>query len=1044
MAENKKYWQGFEDLTNSELSQKFAQNEFAEDLPTDEFLGNDEALGSSNTSRRDFLKYLGFSTAAATLAACETPIVESIPYVVKPDSITPGVPTYYASTYFDGYDFAPVLVKTREGRPIKIEPNDMATFNAGTNARVQASVLSLYDSARLRQPLIGGSDADWTAAINNVKKALNQAPADKQVVLLTPTIISPSTKKIITEMQEVHPNFKQITYDAFSQSHQVNLYERLLGERCLPRYRFDKAKLVVSFAADFLGDWNGQNVSAEYAAARKPGKGMLRHIQFESLLSLTGSNADKRIKLKPSEYGHAIIYLADQVGKRTGHADTFSPGELRDDIKKQLDSVADELVKAGSEAMFVVGGNNVDHEGFAFWINVMLGNMNNTVDITDRVYLRQGYDRAVEDLLYDMGAGKVEVLLTAGVNPTYTLPGFANALENVGMHVAITDRLDETAKDADVVMPTHHYLESWGDYLPKRKYYSLSQPTISPLFNTMQLQDILLQLNNNNTSYKDYLKAFYDAEVMPKADGISWNTALQNGVLEKELSDLDNFMTEAQVANIPDIKQKVLQELVKSAIAIHDVEHKGLDIQFYQKTGVGVGNQANNPWLQELPDPITRISWDNYLTMSTADANELGFRNWHESNGGMLGNYARLTVKGITYEKVPVFIQPGQAKGVLGLAVGYGRTHSGKASDGLGVNAFALMADLCHCDTNSVSLEKTDGEHPFASIQLGHTMMGRKIVNEVSLADYINGDPHEWNHHHEFETYKGPLSASETNLWDDHDHETLHMWNMSIDLNSCTGCGACVVACHIENNVPVVGKDEIRRHRDMHWLRIDRYYSSDVTKENAEEKGYEGLGLAGKGATDMYADMEVASENPQVVFQPVMCQHCNHAPCETVCPVAATTHSREGLNHMAYNRCIGTRYCANNCPYKVRRFNWFNYQAYKKFSDVNPAQDDYGRMVLNPDVTVRARGVMEKCSMCIQRIQYNKLEAKKKGKKIEDGAFTTACSQACPTGSITFGDVNDKKSKVAAEKKDKRAYHLLEEVGTQPSVFYQTKVRNNA
>ncbi len=673
MAENKKYWQGFEDLTNSELAQKFAQNEFAEELPTDEFLGNDEALSSSNTSRRDFLKYLGFSTAAATLAACEAPIVESIPYVVKPDSITPGVPTYYASTYFDGYDFAPVLVKTREGRPIKIEPNDMATFNAGTNARVQASVLSLYDSARLRQPVVAGNESDWTEAISKVKKALKEAPADKQVVLLTSTIISPSTKKIIAELQEKYPNFKQVTYDAFSQSHQVDLYERLLGERCLPRYRFDKAKLVVSFAADFLGDWNGQDVSAEYAKARKPGKNMLRHIQFESLLSLTGSNADKRIKLRPSEYGHAIVYLADQVGKRTGHAGSFSPGKLRDDLKAQLDSVADELAKAGSESIFVVGGNDVDHEHFAFWINLMLRNMDNTVDLTDRVYLRQGHDSDVEQLLVDMGAGEVAVLMTAGVNPTYTLPGFANAAEGVGTRVAITDRLDETAKDADVVMPTHHYLESWGDYLPKRKYYTLSQPTISPLFNTMQLEDILLQLNDSNVAYKDYLKDFYNTEIMPKADGMTWNMALQNGVIEKPETDLDYFMTETQVANISDLKVKVLDELVKSAIAIHDIDHKGLDIQFYQKTGVGVGNQANNPWLHELPDPITRISWDNYLTMSTADANELGFRNWHESNGGMMGDYARLTVKGITYDKVPVFIQPGQAKGVLGLAVGYGQ-----------------------------------------------------------------------------------------------------------------------------------------------------------------------------------------------------------------------------------------------------------------------------------------------------------------------------------------------------------------------------------
>jgi molybdopterin-containing oxidoreductase family iron-sulfur binding subunit len=314
-------------------------------------------------------------------------------------------------------------------------------------------------------------------------------------------------------------------------------------------------------------------------------------------------------------------------------------------------------------------------------------------------------------------------------------------------------------------------------------------------------------------------------------------------------------------------------------------------------------------------------------------------------------------------------------------------------------------------------------------------MMGRKIVNEVSLSDFIN-DPKgsSWNEKPTFHTLDGTVSADEANLWENHDHKTMHMWNMSIDLNSCHGCGACVIACHIENNVPVVGKEEVRNFRDMHWLRIDRYYSSDMTPERAD---MEDIGVVKK-----YAEMENPGVSPEVVFQPVMCQHCNHAPCETVCPVGATVHSREGLNHMAYNRCIGTRYCANNCPYKVRRFNWFNYQKNEQFASVNPAQDDLGRMVLNPDVTVRARGVMEKCTMCIQNIQYGKLEAKKAGRPLKDGEINCACESACDTGAITFGDVNLPNSAVQIAKNDSRSYHLLEEVGTQPSVFYQTKVRN--
>lgn len=1020
MANSKKYWQGFEDLVDSPLAQKFAQNEFAEELPSDEFLGNEEALGASKTTRRDFLKYLGFSTAAATLAACESPIVESIPYVVKPDSITPGVPTYYASTFFDGCDFAPVLVKTREGRPIKIEPNDMAMFNKATNARVQGSVLSLYDSARLRMPMVAGAEADWQTAMGKVKSAL-AAAGEKQIALVTGTIISPSTKNIITELQAAYPNLKHIMYDAVSVSGALDAYTEVMGERALPYYQFNKATLVVGLGADFLGSWNGQNISSCYAKARKPGKNMMRHIQLEGLMSLTGSNADKRIKLKPSEYGAAATYLAQKVAAATGGAAPAGSVSLRDDLKNQLNEVAGELVKNGQSALFVVGGNDANLAKMEAGINAMLGNAGTTVNYNNAVYLRQGNDADAMQLIKDLNAGNVEVLITAGVNPSYNLHGFDAT--KAKMHVALTDRLDETAKNAGVVLPTHHNLESWGDYMPTANSMSFAQPTINPLFNTMQMQDVLLQMAGNTTSYKVYLQNYYTTVLQP-VTGIGWNAALQNGVAEKP------FASEGAAPAAVDFSA--------AATALAKAKSGGMEIQFYQKTGIGDGTQANNPWLHELPDPITRISWDNYLTMSTADANELGFENWHESNGGMLGNYASVTVNGNTLEKVPVFIQPGQSKGVVGLAVGYGRTAAGKVADMLGVNAYALMGG--QMSAAEVKIEKTEGAHPFASVQLGHTMMGRKIVNDVKLDEYLKGDPHDWNHKHTFPTYKGPLSASETNLWDDLDHETLHMWNMSIDLNSCIGCGACVVACHLENNVPVVGKDEIRRHRDMHWLRIDRYYSSDMTEEVAEEKGLSGVG----GSIDKYHAMEVASEDPEVVFQPVMCQHCNHAPCETVCPVAATTHSREGLNHMAYNRCIGTRYCANNCPYKVRRFNWFNYQAYDKFTDVNPAQDDYGRMVLNPDVTVRARGVMEKCSMCIQRIQYAKLEAKKEGTKVADGSFTTACAQACPTSSITFGDVNNKESKVAAAKEDARAYHLLEEVGTQPSVFYQTKVRNKA
>jgi molybdopterin-containing oxidoreductase family iron-sulfur binding subunit len=459
-------------------------------------------------------------------------------------------------------------------------------------------------------------------------------------------------------------------------------------------------------------------------------------------------------------------------------------------------------------------------------------------------------------------------------------------------------------------------------------------------------------------------------------------------------------------------------------------EGKGLELALYQSNSLGDGSQSNNPWLQELPDPITRACWDNYLTISATTARENGLSNWNISDGALNGNMVRLTVGDVVLENVPVLIQPGQALGTVGLALGYGRTASGKVGNGVGVNAYPLAIDNSYTSSD-VKIEKVEGEHGFASVQLHHTMMGRDLIKEATLTDYI-ADPKAGNPDLLFDTHKGKLFADEVSLWKEHDHETGHFWNLSIDLTSCIGCNACVVACHSENNVPVVGKEEVRKSRDMHWLRIDRYFSSDMTKEIAEEEGI--------GAVSKYKAMEIPSENPDVAFQPVMCQHCNHAPCETVCPVAATSHSAEGQNHMAYNRCVGTRYCANNCPYKVRRFNWFNYAENDAF-DYN-MNDDLGKMVLNPDVTVRIRGVMEKCSMCVQMIQKTKLDAKRDGRKVLDKDAQTACSIACPTNALVFGDVNDESSEVKQLKSDERRYFLLEALNTAPSVFYQTKIRN--
>lgn len=467
---------------------------------------------------------------------------------------------------------------------------------------------------------------------------------------------------------------------------------------------------------------------------------------------------------------------------------------------------------------------------------------------------------------------------------------------------------------------------------------------------------------------------------------------------------------------------------------------EGFEIQLYAKTGLGDGQQANNPWLQELPDPISRVSWDNYLTISASDAKELGLKNWHVADGALDGDYAEITVNDVKL-KVPVLIQPGQAKGSFGLAFGYGRLTGMQKEMQVGVNAYAIYFNSNN--VQKVSIAKSSGTHEYACVQLHNTLMGRgDILKETTLEDLVTKSPEEWNKKPVVSLDHKETKASTVTLWKEFDQSTGHLFNLAIDLNACTGCGACVIACHAENNVPVVGKEEIRRSRDMHWLRIDRYYSSEETFAADEEKvnNISGLGAA----LTTFGEMEDPSENPQVAFQPVMCQHCNNAPCETVCPVGATSHGLQGQNHMAYNRCVGTRYCANNCPYKVRRFNWFLYSNNNEFD--YHMNNDYGKMVLNPDVVVRSRGVMEKCSFCIQETQAVILRAKRENREVKVGEFNDACacSAACGTGAMTFGDVNNAEDPIVALKEDDRMYHLLEHIGTKPNVFYQVKVRNTS
>lgn len=1017
MSSNKKYWKSVEELDgNSSIVEALKNNEFVEEIPTDEFLGNNDALSSSSTTRRDFLKYVGFSTAAATLAACEGPVNKSIPYVLQPEQIIPGVADYYATSVFDGFDFANILVKTREGRPIKIDNNTIAGAKFTANARIHASILSLYDSMRLKEPKVEGKNATWSDVNSKIASSLVDAKAKGgQVVLLTNTLASPSTEKLIADFIAKNPNSKHVVYDAVSSSEALDAFEAVYGERALVDYDFSKASLIVSVGADFLGDWQGGGYDSGYAQGRIPKNGkMSRHFQLEANMTLSGAAADKRLAMSTANQKQALVHIYNVV---TGSAVTVN---LDDKFKAEVNKAAQQLKAAGSKGVLVSGIQDKNAQLLVLAINQVLASEAFTTSGVRQI--RKGSNEKVAQLIKEMNAGSVHTLIMSGVNPVYTLAdsaSFVEGLKKVKTSVAFSLKEDETALVSTVAAAVPHYLESWNDLSLTKGTYSLTQPTIRPLFNTKQFQDVLLSLNGLTGTFYDYLKANCAGIIA----GSSWNKVLHDGVF---------------IGAIPSVSGGTADYAGAANALAQSKASQGLELVLYTKTGMGDGQQANNPWLQEFPDPITRVSWDNYVTVSNADAKALGLSNEIVANGGLNGSYATIaTVDGLKLENVPVIVQPGQAVGTVGLALGYGRKAALKEEMMVGLNAYSLYKGFNN--VQSVSLVKAGGDHEFACVQGQKTLMGRgDIIKETSLEIFNTKDAKEWNPQPMVSLDHKEVEATKVDLWDSFDRSVGHHFNLSIDLNACTGCGACVIACHAENNVPVVGKSEVRRSRDMHWLRIDRYYSSESTFEGDNERKENIAGLSSSLST--FNEMEKAGDNPQVSFQPVMCQHCNHAPCETVCPVAATSHSRQGQNNMAYNRCVGTRYCANNCPYKVRRFNWFLYSKNSEFD--YHMNDDLGRMVLNPDVNVRSRGVMEKCSMCIQMTQATILKAKREGRAIVDGEFQTACSSACSTGAMVFGDINDKEAKVAELVADERMYHLLEHVGTKPNVIYHVKVRN--
>ena len=1037
MSNNKKYWKNLAELNsaNNDVFDELENKEFIQEIPVEEFLSDKENLENSSTSRRDFLKFIGFSTAAATLAACEGPVVKSIPYVVQPKEIIPGIANYYATTIGNGYDFANVLIRSREGRPIKVEKNKLAPDSKSANGRVHASILDLYDNARLAQPTKDNMPISWFGFEYETKSSLEDISSrNKEIVLLTQTFASPSTKRLIQDFKLKYNNVNHITYDSFSESAALDAFETRYGIRGLSNYDFSKSKVIVSVGADFLGDWQGGGYDCSYAKGRIPDSGkMSRHIQFESNMTLSGANADLRVPLKLNEQKLVLIEIYKSVvGNKI---------QLKSDIKldKKTKNIVDRLINeiksAGKGSVIISGIKEEGYQSLVLEINEKLKSY--SFDPSNIILTRSSDDKKISDLISRMKNGEVGALIMSGVNPVYSLAdskNFSEGLRKVDLSICFSMKNDESAIASKYVAAANHYLESWGDFELVSGEFSLAQPVIRTLFDTKQFQELLLVWTENKTSIHDYIKNYWQSSILGSD---SWNKALHDGIYYNTSSSSYNL-------RVSDFRHH------NKIFTIHNTAPlNSFELNIYAKTGMGDGKHANNPWLQEFPDPLTRATWDNYLTISEFDAKEIGLflepstffnQSSNDANGGLNGKYAIVKL-GKKEIKAPVLIQPGQARGTVGLAIGYGRYEGVKPEMMVGVNAFNLYNDFN--PVQSVQIIPTDEIHEFALIQLQNTLMGRgDIIKETTLDEFNTKKVEVWNSQAvvSLNHVETPVSSPDVDLWQEFDRSIGHHFNLSIDLNACTGCGACVIACHAENNVPVVGKSEIRKSRDMHWLRIDRYYSSQDSFYADDSKKDNISGLS--SSLTSFGELENPSENPQVAFQPIMCQHCNHAPCETVCPVAATSHGRQGQNHMAYNRCVGTRYCANNCPYKVRRFNWFLYNGNDEFD--YHMNNDLGRMVINPDVTVRSRGVMEKCSFCIQNTQAVILKAKNEGRPVAAGEFndTCACASACSSGAMRFGDINEPGSKIAELKKNKRAYHLLDAVGTKPNVVYQVKVRN--
>ena len=975
--QGKEYWRSLDQLADTPEFREFLHREFPENA----------SEMTNPVTRRKFLTLMGASIAFAGLAGCRKPVEKIVPYVKAPENVVLGNPLNYTTTMPFGLNGYGLLVESHEGRPTKIEGNEKHPVTQGKGNRfTQASILDLYDPDRSNAVYRSGKRASWDdfkAAWDKLYREFG-ATAGEGLAVLSQPFNSPTLHRLYKEFKKVFPKSSWIAYEPLSDENILNGLRMLNGTPLQPLYAYEKAKVILALDADFMmGETN------DIAAARGFAKGravqdvtddMNRLYVVEQNYTVTGAMADHRLRMQWLQIPLFLKAVVAELIKQGAVIPGVSAVEVASDFDaKWLSALAGDLLKNKGQALLVAGYRQpAEVHALCALINRALGNEGKTVTYTRLNQAVLPSTAQLGQLADNMQRGTVKALIMLGGNPLYNAPAdmdFGNALQSVETTVHFSSHMDETSAQVLWHVPAAHFLESWGDVRSVDGTPSVIQPLIQPLFNGVE-EVRMFHLLATGIDKKPYeiVRETWQSLLSGGDFEKKWRRALVDGVVPKDLP-----MTERLT-----FKDKQINAMLSTDIfAAPKATAANPEIVFQASSALWDGRFANNGWLQETPDAVTKLAWDNPVLVSPRTAKELGV-----SNEDML--LVRLNGQEV---KLPVWIVPGHADNSLTLTLGYGRSRAGRVGNKVGFNVYPLRNSKTLYGAQGASIKRTNDTYTLANTQDHGSMEGRPIVREASLSQY------KQNPDFAKEMVVHPPLES---LWEEFSYDQGYQWGMTIDLSSCIGCNACMVACQSENNIPVVGKELVHQGREMSWIRLDRYFSGNL-------------------------------EDPDIVYQPVACQQCENAPCEQVCPVAATNHDAEGLNVMVYNRCIGTRYCSNNCPYKVRRFNYFNFT--KDYPETI-------KMAQNPDVTVRSRGVMEKCTYCTQRIERAKITAKNEGRELRDGEVVTACQQTCPTDAIAFGNILDPESRVSKMKAQNRNYELLAELNVKPRTSYLAKLRN--